>query len=206
MNEVATHELNTKLRSSVASTVDRLQQGVLGKGSPVSQSEARRILAILRQHGNTPIDKDPLSMERSLSILTFPLADFEYGKGDLPSPSECAAHLALSLFAVHMQSAHKPMHLEGRSFAAACGMLVARSDSESLKPRFDAMVLASDPTARIIHMRSLITLLRSQELGFDYGSLAVDLRSLAKPDRKNHVLMRWGRDFARAARPAPAKY
>jgi len=81
-------------------------------------------------------------------------------------------------------------------------MLVARSDSESLKPRFDAMVLASDPTARAIHMRSLIALLRGQELGFDYGGLAADLRSLERPDRRSRVLMRWGRDFARAARPA----
>lgn len=96
MNEVATHELKPKLRSSVAATVDRLQQGVLGRGGPVPQSEARRILATLRQHSSTPIDKDPLSLERSLSILAFPLATFEYGKGDLPSPSERAAHLALS--------------------------------------------------------------------------------------------------------------
>lgn len=202
MNEVATHELKPKLRSSVAATVDRLQQGVLGRGGPVPQSEARRILATLRQHSNTPIDKDPLSLERSLSILAFPLATFEYGKGDLPSPSERAAHLALSFFAVHIQSARKPVHLEEQSFATACGMLVARSDSESLKPRFDAMVLASDPTARVIHMRSLIALLRGQELGFDYGGLAADLRSLERPDRRNRVLMRWGRDFARAARPA----
>ena len=129
-------------------------------------------------------------------LLEPPLTDDELGRGDTPSPSELAAYNALTLFAQHMQSATKPVHTTECSFARACGRLQTLSESNSIKPRFDAMQSARDEASRVLHLRSLVTLLRSKELAFDYGSFARDLRSLQYPSRRDGVLLRWGRDYA----------
>lgn len=187
-----------RLGSSISATANRLQKQVLNSKTDTESSQARALLAQLRRQAGQSIVNDPLSIDRTLSTLRPGLSPKEIGKGDAPSPSEEAAFQALSLFALHMQSAKKPVHVEKISFASACGKLYQVSDSKSMKLRFDAMLQARDQRSRLIHARSLITLLRSKELSFDYGRFAVDLRALAKPGRREGVLLRWGRDFALA--------
>ena len=65
------------------------------------------------------------------------------------------------------------------------------------------MMVAQDEASRMIHIRSLVTLLRRAKLGFDYGQFANDLRVLGDKKatqkelaRRQGVLLRWGRDFA----------
>lgn len=95
-----------------------------------------------------------------------------------------------------MQGSTAAAHSEDRSFAMACGRLQSISDSGSLKPRFDAMQTAREETSRVVHLRTLVSLLRGEHLAFDYGGFAADLRRLQNPVRRDGVLLRWGRDYA----------
>ncbi|WJY64493.1 CRISPR-associated protein Cse2 [Corynebacterium atrinae] len=184
------------LFGSVGATATRLQSQYLGEKGERLQAQARGILAELRRRAGQPIEQDPLSLEKTLMVLTPALNENSLGRTDAPSRSESAAFHALSLFALHMQSATHPMHQRGTSFASACGRLYAMSESASLKPRFDALLLARSSRSRLSHTRSMITLLRGSGLGFDYAQFANDLRSLDSAERRPGVLLRWGRDFA----------
>lgn len=184
------------LHISIGSTAAYLQRNYLDRAETAAGADARRVLAELRQSAARSFDADPLALQRVLMLLEPPLSEDELGRGDDPSPSELAAYNALTLFAQHMQGATKPVHTTECSFARACGRLQTLSESNSIKPRFDAMQSARDEASRVLHLRSLVTLLRSKELAFDYGSFARDLRSLQYPARRDGVLLRWGRDYA----------
>lgn len=181
---------------AVGATATRLQSQILGEQGERAQTQARGVLAELRRRAGEPIDRDPLSLEKTLLVLSPALNENSIGRGDNPSPSESAAFHAMTLFALHMQGSTRPMHVRGVSFATACGRLYASSDSASLKPRFDALLLARSSRARLTHTRSMITLLRGAQLGFDYAQFANDLRALDSADKRPGVLLRWGRDFA----------
>lgn len=185
------------LKLAVTRTVEALQRNYLNNTKNTEGANARRTLAELRKTGSLNFEKHPLALERVLLSLVFPLSDQESGNTDKATPSEQAVFHALTLFALHMQSAQQEVHDPERSFASACGRLYAVSDSNSIKPRFDAMQMPFDETTRVIHLRSLISLLRAKRISFDYGQFAQDLRSLQNPRRRNGVLLRWGRDFAR---------
>ena len=190
----------TNLKHSVSSTVSQLQRDYLERGHTPDGAQARGALAELRKSVSRSVEHDPLSLQRVLMTMNPPLSDAELGHSDAMSPSEKAAFHALALFGLHMQSASAPVHIPTMSFANACGQLYRGADSKSIKLRFDAMQAAGSEETRIIHLRSLITLLRSQQLGFHYGQFAVDLRNLTHPERRTGVLLRWGRDFAVGAR------
>ena len=166
------------LHISIGSTASYLQRNYLDRAETAAGADARRVLAELRQSAARSVSTDPLALQRVLMLLEPPLSDDALGHTDKPSPSELAAYNALTLFAQHMQSATKPAHTTECSFARACGRLQTLSESNSIKPRFDAMQSARDEASRVLHLRSLVTLLRSKELAFDYGSFARDLRSL----------------------------
>lgn len=186
------------LRNVVGATCHRLQEGYLADPDSPAHHSARAALAELRHGGTTDINKDPLGLEKVLFAMQGDFSERLAGKGDAPSPSERAAFVALTLFGIHMQGASEKMHIPGRSFTSACGYLFALNISASIKPRIDAMLLASSENARLTHIRSLVTLLRSHSIGFDYGLLARDLRSLSDPQKRSGVQLRWGRDFAGA--------
>ncbi|SDL96572.1 CRISPR system Cascade subunit CasB [Corynebacterium mycetoides] len=186
-----------RLRVAVGATADYLQSSYLGLRDDRGSSEAKAALAQLRRNASLSASDNPVGVQETLLLLNPGLSEGELGKGNQVSPSEWAAYQAMALFARHMQSARNPVHTTEQSFAWACGRLVALSESNSVKPRFDAMQLAATPEARATHLRSLVDLLKSKGLAFDYGALAQDLRSLINPTQKNGVLLRWGRDFSR---------
>lgn len=196
-----TNEISTKpnLGYSVGSTASLLQSDYFGNRGERYQAIARGTLAELRRGVGTTALQDPLSIERVHSVLTPPLSDKEIGRSDHPSSSEEAAFQTLALFALHMQGATSPVHIQRTSFASACGRMTGSSDSGSLKPRFDAMLVSPTSRSQVTHMRSLVMLLRSKGIGFDYGQFAEDLRALKSPQRRPGVLLRWGRDFARGS-------
>ncbi|MCZ9308321.1 type I-E CRISPR-associated protein Cse2/CasB [Corynebacterium uberis] len=184
------------LQVAVAKTAERLQNNLLNPTKRVEEASARHALARLRSHLSGSLAMSPLAIEDVLMTLCPRLEERALGKGDAPSPSEHAAFQALTMFALHMQGATTPAHTEERSFARACGVLTARLESDSIKPRFDALQLSRDERVQRIHLRSMITLLRGEKISFDYGKLAVDLRNLAYADRNRDVLTTWGREFA----------
>jgi CRISPR system Cascade subunit CasB len=191
----STAPTRTSLQEAVGASASRLQAQYLGMRGVGQQAAARGRLAVLRRSaGFTPM-QHPLTLQEVLDSLDPGLDPRDLGTHDEPSPSESAAFDAMTLFALHMQSATKSMHVRGRSFGTAVGMLRRASESGSLKPRFDALLAARDERSRLHHARSLITLLRGAGIGFDYGTFARDLRTLAG-NRRAGVLLRWARDFA----------
>ena len=183
-----------RLRAAVAASVSRLQDAYLGRGTQQDQATARRRLATLRRRAGMSPERDPLAWQAALDEL-LPGLDEDLRGGDAASPYERAAFASLCLFALHIQSQTAPMHVPGVSLARAVGQLDARRASESSKPRFDAALLSKAAGTRLHHLRGLVSLLRTEHIGLDYGRLAADLRRLELPDR-NRVLLRWGRDFA----------
>lgn len=192
------------LQHAVSVTCKKLQSGYLSDSSSPGHHKARADLAQLRSYASLDMSDNPLALGKALFVMEGEFSEQLAGHGDEPSPSEHAAYAALTLFAIHMQSASQEVHLKGVSFAQACGKLYRKLEgaSDSIKPRIDAMLLAGHERARLIHIRSLITLMRTQDIGFDYGRLATDLRALADPKKRAGVQLRWGRDFARGSYPA----
>lgn len=184
------------LRNVVGATCHRLQGDYLADPSLARHHSARATLAELRRGGSLDISKDPLALGKVLFAMQGEFSEQLAGKGDEPSPSEKAAFVALTLFGVHMQGTNQPVHVPGFSFAAACGQLNAQGTSDSIKPRIDAMLLANDEQARLTHIRSLVNLLRSKEIGFDYGLFARDIRGLSDPAKRPGIQIRWSRDFS----------
>lgn len=117
------------------------------------------------------------------------------GKGDMPNDAEIAAYTALTLFALHQQSQNQPMHDAKVSFGRAVGKLVGNTTS-SMKKRFDSLLTAQTENARQHYLRSLITLLRSKSIAFNYGQFAVDYMYLQNPSTRKNVLYRWNSEFS----------
>lgn len=182
------------LWSAVDKVVFKLQSDLLSNDHRRSTS-ARALLSHLRQGADKEPSKDPMAWHAALEQLVPELPAERLGHQDQPTRTELAAYQALTLFALHQQSKATPMHRRGESMAFALGRLAAVSGSSSIKPRFDALILAPRPMQRSYHLRSLVTLLRSWELPCDYGQLSQDLFQLSDPARKNGVILRWSRQF-----------
>lgn len=202
IQESAESEKLSMLRS-VSLTVSRLQDDYLSTTNYSAQASARRALANLRKAGSTKLDNNPMALASVLSVLYSPLSEDEIGKSDWLTPSEKALYYSLVSFAQHMQGATTKAHEPGTGFARACGRLYAISASNSIKPRFDAMLLSRDENSLAVHLRSLISLLRNAGLSFDYARFAQDLRVLVRSTKntadelaRERVQLRWSRDFA----------
>jgi CRISPR type I-E-associated protein CasB/Cse2 len=61
--------------------------------------------------------------------------------------------------------------------------------------RFNTVLTAKDITALAVHLRSLISLLKSNGIKLDYGSFAVDLYWFQQEDYRRNVILQWGKDY-----------
>lgn len=187
----------SRLSLAVSNAAERLQNAYLQRGEkPGSEAAAKSTLSEMRRYAGRSPEKAPLAFQRVMNLMYPALLDEEPGL--FATREEEAAFYALTLFASHMQSATQPVHVEGCSFARACGLMYTQSESESLKPCFDAILTAAGYESQLYHARSLVSILRSKNIGFDYGAFAQDLKTLRNPKFRNSVLLRWGRDFATA--------
>ncbi len=122
-------------------------------------------------------------------------------RGDQASFEERAVHAALTLFAVHQQSRPTGMHQHGVGLGQAVSRLDrirGGGDAEHTSPvrrRFDAVVTSESLGEAVHHLRGLVTQLRSEGIGLDYGMLAGDLDQLQRPGGADAVRRRWARQF-----------
>lgn len=123
------------------------------------------------------------------------------GEDDNPTNAETAAYTALTLFALHQQSQKELMHNADVSFAKAIGRLVSQT-TPSVKKRFDSLMTAQTEKARQHYLRSIVTLLRSEGITFDYGRFTTDYMYLLNSTTRQKVLYRWNRDFSYGFLPA----
>lgn len=183
------------LRAIVGRTICALYQQQSGE-NPGHAAAARATLARLRQAvGRTP-EKDPLAWS---VVLEQVLPDFPtrfLGRGDEPSPQESAAFIALTLYALHQRGNTQLMYEPKMNLGRSVGRLAHSAGSDSIKPRFDALMAARTDAALAYQLRSLIALLSSHNIAADHAWLAEDLVKLKRPSRRDGVLLRWGREFA----------
>lgn len=119
---------------------------------------------------------------------------------DEPSRQLEAEHLALTLFGFHQQSEHTVlMHRAGVPIGTALRTLRAsdryRERTESLDKRVAAAATANSFAELGWHLRTLVTLLKNAELGFDYTLLTRDLIIWQCPGGPDRIRRSWGRDY-----------
>ncbi len=142
-----------------------------------------------------------------LDILEFTVADeFFTGRSDAGvSIDEYAAHVALTLFALHQQSRSGPMHCRGVGLGAALRRLHDGPDPvpDAVQRRFRVLGTAGGVDELTHHLRGAVQLLRTKDIALDYGLLADQLVSWQWPGGPDRVRLRWGREFYRTDRAAP---
>lgn len=141
-----------------------------------------------------------------LDILEFTVsAEFRPGPSETePSADEWAAHVALTLFAVHQQSRGERMHRRGRGLGTALRSLHPgdqKSLPEPLARRFRMLGTADSFPELTHHLRGAVQLLRGGGAPLDYGVLADQLVTW-QVHGSDPVQLTWGRQFYRTRRTA----
>jgi CRISPR system Cascade subunit CasB len=159
-------------------------------------------LAKLRRAVGKPPGADPQAWPEVFRGLE------HLGHGDEPpTRREWAAHIALTLFAVHQQSKSEKMHRHRCSLGHSVRQLADRKGgvddegSKAVARRFQALGTADSLDEISHHARNLITQLRAEDIPLDYGLLADQLVKLQSPATAPAIRLAWGRDFYRTRRP-----
>lgn len=141
-----------------------------------------------------------------IELLTWTSPDIfvENYRSDVISEEERAAHIAITLFAMHQQS-HRDQSMHGpkTTFGDAARRLritLGERGEAGVLRRFNAVGTAVDHQELVRHARGLIQQFRAEGIRLDYGIFADDLRKLADPGQAAAVRNRWGRHFNRPGR------
>ena len=203
MTSATKPSVRAALREDVGSRITRLQEGYLDRRGPAAQAAAQGDLARLR--AADPADPLrhpavwPIVQDGSPEVLS------PIGGPDEPTAAEAARHCALVLYALHQQGKDQPAHRPKVRFAQAVRQLASKraqggeEADPSVRGRFDQAVLAATLSGRSEHLKSLVRLMRGEDVGFDYCRLAVDLYDMATPDGARRVRLAWARDLYRRA-------
>jgi CRISPR system Cascade subunit CasB len=178
----------------VHSRLQVLQEGVLG-------NRAAEVAALARLRRGLGKPAGSVS-----DILQYTLAEQFVGHdaGDEPTDAERAAHISLTLYALHQQSRSKRMHQRGWGVGRAVRRLHPEEPGATPGPvlrRFQALGTSADLDELVHHARGMVQLLRGKEIPLDYAVFADDLVRWQRPGGASAVRLRWGREFYRT-RPA----
>jgi CRISPR system Cascade subunit CasB len=119
--------------------------------------------------------------------------------GTRRTPELDAEHAALTLFAVHQQSQGTTMHSAEEHIGDA--LLKLRSSKQfaanpqALDERVNAAATASSVTELVHHLKGLVTLLRGQQLPFDYTQLVDDIADWRWPSSRARIRRQWGAHY-----------
>lgn len=120
------------------------------------------------------------------------------------TPVEAAAHVAVTLFAVHQHSVHEMSMAtdEKVSLGYAAGKLAVGNPNEAgIRRDFDKLQTASSWRELVLHARRLIRKLRRERIAINYGLFAKDIWLLnSGRENANQVRRRWGMDYLRGHR------
>jgi len=110
--------------------------------------------------------------------------------------AEWAVYTALTLYAMHQQSCEQNMNQEKISVGLASAKLVKNEDdTERILKRLNLVVTAVSPEDLAYHLRSIIQLLRQEEIALDYAKLAKELYLFQYEENTSVIGLNWGRDF-----------
>ncbi|GAA3762651.1 CRISPR system Cascade subunit CasB [Spinactinospora alkalitolerans] len=116
---------------------------------------------------------------------------------DAMNRAENAAHIALTVYAVHQQSRRDDrMHQRGRGLGEAVRRLMPGNDiDEPLRKRFVQVGSATDTATLAYRLREIAVLLRRGSVPLDYGVLADEIHEFQRPSGASRVRTTWGRGF-----------
>lgn len=192
-----TREASTShlVHSAIASNVARLQHGYLA-----DQPAAVASLARIRRNDLTDPGANPDTLGELFDGLPEPLMSTGYRA----TPAERAVHAAITLYAVHQQGRKVPMHEhQGSSFGWAVRELSSkrRGAGDGLDPgvlsRFQRAISANSEAMRLFHLKALITMMRAEQVAFDYGRFGRDLFQMGTAQGRNRIALAWSRDLYR---------
>ncbi|MEV8328867.1 type I-E CRISPR-associated protein Cse2/CasB [Kitasatospora sp. NPDC056731] len=112
---------------------------------------------------------------------------------DEVSDEQKAEHAALALYGLHQQSQSKPMHRRGVKLGEALRVLrrSGKVSEEALDTRVAQLAGATSVSALLVHLRGLITQLRSITQPLDYSHLMADIQAWHSTDRRPQVRLKW---------------
>lgn len=113
------------------------------------------------------------------------------------SPELKAEHVALTLYAVHQQSKSESMHQPDIGLGTAMRALwtSGKFSEEAVNRRFTAAATATDFRELSLHLRGLVTQLRTVGQPLDYTKLHQDLLDWHYPESLRRVRRRWGGEY-----------
>lgn len=117
-----------------------------------------------------------------------------------PTYAEWAIYTALTLYALHQQGRSETVNSDDgalRLGGAVKKLVHSPDDEERVMRRFSAMATSSEPAELANHLRSVVQLLKSENIKLDYADLAKDLYFYQMPNQRNNVRLKWGRDYYR---------
>lgn len=165
--------------------------------NPQRSSQAKADLSVLRRAVGRSVGTSPQAWSIVLERLGEGFIGTYGGLTDKETKAEQAGFDALTLYALHAQSARGSVFQAKQTIGHAMGSLCKSGGSASLKSRFDALLASSDYTTFLYHCRSIMSLLRSNGVAIDHGTLASALAAFQDPAKRDRVRLQWSRDFAR---------
>jgi len=191
------------LKEAVDQRITELQRGYLA-----DRSDAVATLARLRRGVGQPATAVPELWGMTAAEPIYRA----YAEGALSDEqadrAEEAAHIALTLWALHQQSHHnRRMHVRyGLELGAAVRRLMPGPEvDEPIRKRFVRAATATTPTVLAQRLREIVVLLRREAIALDYGLLADQLYQWQQPGGAEQIRRSWGRSFHahRADRDSP---
>ena len=167
--------------------------------SHAQESTVKSTLAQLRRG----IGKHPGGTPQIWNLTLENLPDSLLSKDSQGSPTigEWAAHITLTLFALHQQGHDIRAELMSRDegkFGKAVRKLVENDDDlPRIKRRFDATVTSDNVEEISHHLRGLVQLLKANSIPLDYPGLAHDLYWFQIQKTRDNIRLKWGQDFYR---------
>lgn len=181
---------------------DQIKRYILGKISYLSEAGNRSFVQATLANLRRGIAQAPGAMPELWEVTVAGLPEVLQGRGYAPSDAERAVHAALTLFAVHQQGKEMQqvcMSKQGEYLGLVLRKwIISHSErEEALTRRFHTVATADSFDELVWHMRGLVQLLRTGGYPLDYGELGRDLFFFQKPDWRDVVRLKWGREFYR---------
>ncbi|GGZ96736.1 hypothetical protein GCM10010371_65810 [Streptomyces subrutilus] len=195
------------LRHAITRHINTLQNDYLTDRPHAVQALARLRRGVGRQATEMPDLWGLVGVEQFHAAW---LAERQLPAGETQTlRAEQAAHIAVTLWAVHQQSNRtRRMHVaDGPSLGSAVRRLMAGTDAdEAIRKRLVRAGAATTLDVMSQRLRDLVVLLRTAEVPLDYGLLAEQLAHWQQPGGPARIRQAWGRSFhayRAPARPAP---
>ncbi|TDD77888.1 type I-E CRISPR-associated protein Cse2/CasB [Actinomadura darangshiensis] len=149
-------------------------------------------LAVMR----TGLGRDAGTVPALCRYYTCEIDDWAARRGEV-SIEQAAEHAALALFGLHQQSKTRPMHRPGVPLGKALRKLRedGKFSQQAVDARVDAAATATNVTALLMRLRSLIDQLRTINQPLDYDQLMKLIHDWHSTDGRQRARRKWAVDY-----------